>query len=106
MVPRAPRGPPGGKSIQQWINYCEGLCTKSKAMISNSGCIEALDAFNRSEDGSLDVTPPPFDRPSVDDSGNVSGADPSRCGLAPGQQRGAEAGHRQGSRALSASRLA
>lgn len=74
----------GGKTIQQWIASCESLCESSKAAISNSGCIEALDAFNRSEDEVTDTTPAPFDRPSVDDFGNVSGADPSQCGLAQG----------------------
>jgi hypothetical protein len=78
----------GGKTIQQWISTCEALCESSKAAISNSGCIEALDAFNRSEDTITDQTPAPFDRPSLDDYGNVSGADPSQCNLAQGNNGG------------------
>jgi len=74
----------GGKSIQQWIASCEALCGSSKAAISNSGCTEALDAFNNSEDGSLAVTPPPFDQPPVDDFGHTSGASPTQCGIAQG----------------------
>ncbi len=53
----------GGESIGALIARCEGLCGASKKVISESGCIEALDEFNSSEDGSLDVTPPPFDSP-------------------------------------------
>jgi hypothetical protein len=88
-----------GKTIQQWIDVCEngvsdglgnrtgGICTVSpwnKSQISNSGCIEALDAFNNSEDMGFAQTPAPFDRPSVDDYGHVSGADPSQFTLAHG----------------------
>ena len=65
------------KSIQKWIEYCETLCSKSQSQISSSGCIEALDAFNNSEDNGFAVTPAPFDRPPLDDHGNISGADPS-----------------------------
>ena len=72
------------RSIQQWIALCEGLCGADKATISNSGCIEALDAFNNSQDVGFEVTPSPFDRPAVDDFGNVSGADPRECGKAQG----------------------
>jgi hypothetical protein len=64
------------KTIQQWITTCEALCGADKATISNSGCIEALDAFNNSQDTGFTQTPAPFDRPPVDDFGNVSGADP------------------------------
>lgn len=67
-------------SIQDWIAQCDApaMCGASKQDISGSGCIEALNAFNNSEDVlTADGTPPPFDRPSVDDAGNVSGADPS-----------------------------
>lgn len=64
------------KTIQEWIAYCEGLCGANKATISGSGCIEALDTFNNSQDTGFDVTPAPFDQPSVDDHGNISGADP------------------------------
>lgn len=66
----------GGKSIQQVISECEGLCGATRTVITNSGCIEALDAFNNSQDIGYAVTPAPFDRPSVDDHGQVSGADP------------------------------
>lgn len=66
------------QTIQQWIAYCEGLCGANKATISNSGCIEALDAFNNSQDTGFEATPSPFDRPPVDDFGNTSGADPSQ----------------------------
>ncbi len=53
----------GGESIDALIARCENLCGASKKVISESGCIGALDEFNSSEDGSLDVTPPPFDSP-------------------------------------------
>ncbi|HLC03214.1 MAG TPA: hypothetical protein VJK02_09270 [Anaerolineales bacterium] len=66
-----------GRTIQDWISTCEGLCGANKSTISGSGCIEALNAFNNSQDVGFAQTPPPFDRPSVDDHGNVSGADPS-----------------------------
>ena len=67
----------GEKTIFQVISECEALCDASKSVIASSGCIQALDAFNNSQDLGFDVTPPPFDRPSMDDHGNVSGADPS-----------------------------
>lgn len=73
-----------GKSIQQWIGECEALCGADAATLSSSGCIEALDAFNNSQDAGFDVTPSPFDRPSVDDFGKISGADPRQCGKAKG----------------------
>jgi hypothetical protein len=59
------------------------MCGANQAAISGSGCIEALDRFNNSQD-SLTVTPSPFDRPPVDDFNKVSGADPSQFGLAQG----------------------
>lgn len=75
-----------GKTIQQWIELCESsVCTGSKSQISSSGCIEAFDAFNNSEDSGFDQTPAPFDRPSVDDRGVVSGADPTQFTLAAGK---------------------
>ncbi|HKV09694.1 MAG TPA: hypothetical protein VJ725_16250 [Thermoanaerobaculia bacterium] len=74
----------GGKNIQQWIADCESLCGADEATISASGCIEALDAFNNSEDTGFDVTPSPFDRPPVDDFGKISGADSKQCGKAQG----------------------
>jgi hypothetical protein len=69
-----------GKTIQQWIAACEAstICGGSQSTISSSGCISALDAFNNSLDTGFDVTPAPFDRPPIDDHGNVSGADPSQ----------------------------
>ena len=70
-------------TISQWITACESLCGADKATISSSGCIEALDAFNNSTD-SFAQTPAPFDRPSVDNAGNVSGADPSAFTAAQG----------------------
>ena len=70
--------------IADWIASCEGLCGADKATISNSGCIEALDAFNNSQDTGFDVTPSPFDRPPVNDFGRISGADSSECGKAHG----------------------
>lgn len=85
----------GGKTIREWLATCEGtatasglvggLCSSNKAQISGSGCIEALDAFNNSEDSGFEQTPPPFARPSADDHGAVSGADPSQFDLAKGK---------------------
>jgi hypothetical protein len=69
--------PAGSQSIQDVITTCEGLCDASKKDISGSGCIECLDAFNKSKDVIDDSTPSPFSKPPVDDSGNISGADPS-----------------------------
>jgi len=61
-----------GKSIQDWISYCEtNSCSAGKQDIGGSGCIEALTAFNESQDTGFDVTPPLFDRPGP--------ADPSQC---------------------------
>lgn len=77
----------GGRSIQQWIADCESLCGADEATISLSGCIEALDAFNNSQDVGFDVTPSPFDRPPVDDFGRISGADSRQCGKAQGNGR-------------------
>jgi hypothetical protein len=77
------------KTIQQWIATCEALCGADKATISNSGCIEALDAFNNSQDTGFTQTPAPFDRPPVDDFGNVSGADPREFTAAQGKSKSA-----------------
>ncbi len=79
-----------GRSIQAWIGYCETLCNKSQSQISSSGCVEALDAFNNSLDTGFDVTPSPFERPPVDDAGNISGADPS--GFTGAKQNGVVVG--------------
>ncbi|MGH9867224.1 MAG: hypothetical protein ACREAA_03545 [Candidatus Polarisedimenticolia bacterium] len=73
-----------GLSIQEWISKCEGFCDKSQSQISGSGCIEALDAFNNSEDTGFDQAPAPFDQAPIDDHGNVSGADPSAFTAAHG----------------------
>jgi hypothetical protein len=66
-------------TIQQWLAFYDTatMCSANKATISGSGCIEALDTFNNSEDNGFEQTPAPFDRPSVDDFGNISGADPT-----------------------------
>jgi hypothetical protein len=76
-----------GKSIQQWIELCESstMCNSSKSQISSSGCIEALDAFNNSEDTGFSQTPPPFDRPSIGDNGVIIGADGGQFTLAQGR---------------------
>jgi hypothetical protein len=73
-------------TIAEWIAACEDLCAADKSTISNSGCIEALNAFNNSQDTGFDVTPSPFDRPPVDDKGNISGADPSQFTAAQGNK--------------------
>jgi hypothetical protein len=75
------------RSIQDWIAYCEGLCGADKATISGSGCIEALDAFNNSQDTGFDIVPAPFNRPPVNDQGVIAGADPSQCNLAQGNNK-------------------
>lgn len=80
----ASEGPLAGQTIQEVITYCEALCGASKGAISGSGCIEALDEFNQDQDTGFAVTPAPFDRPSVDDYGNVSGADGSAFTAAQG----------------------
>jgi hypothetical protein len=76
------------KSIQAWIEACESPahCNGSQSKISESGCIEALDAFNNSEDAGFPQPPTPFSRPPVDDFGNISGADPS--GFSAAKQNG------------------
>ncbi len=90
----APAGSPvcvdwtyGGKTIQQWFESCDtaSMCGASKSQISGSGCIEALDAFNNSQDTGFVQTPPPFDRPSVGDNGVVVGADAGQFTLAQGK---------------------
>jgi hypothetical protein len=75
-----------GKTIQAWIEACEAqnLCNGSQSKISGSGCIEALNAFNNSPDVGFDTPPPPFERPPLDDHGNISGADPSNFTAAGG----------------------
>ncbi|HSR67047.1 MAG TPA: hypothetical protein VLU25_03830 [Acidobacteriota bacterium] len=51
-----------GPDIELLIAECEDLCGEDKKTISNSGCIEALAAFNESLD-TFEVTPAPFDHP-------------------------------------------
>jgi len=75
-----------GKTIAEWVTQCEGLCSASKGTISGSGCIEALDAFNNSQDSGFDQTPPLFEQPGLDDHGAVSGADSRQFTLAQGKR--------------------
>jgi len=76
----------GGKDIYQWLTLCEGsICSGNKAQISTSGCIEALDAFNNHQDSGFDQTPGVFARPSLNDHGQVSGADSSEFTRAQGK---------------------
>ena len=62
-----------GESIQEILAHCDSpeICNANKRAIGNSGCIEAIDAFNNSQDIGFDVTPEPFDRPGP--------ANPSQC---------------------------
>jgi len=56
------------KSIEEWIGDCEMLCDASRNAIANSGCIQALDAFNNEVDILSDnLTPFPFNRPGPAD---------------------------------------
>lgn len=73
-----------GRGIAEWLELCEGLCGADHETIAASGCLDALDAFNGSQDVGFEVTPPPFDQPGVDDFGNNSGADPLECNRAQG----------------------
>lgn len=83
------------KSIAEWITLCEGTitstgltggyCFSNKSQISSSGCIEAFDAFNNAQDSGFETTPEPFDRPSLNDHGVVSGADSHQFTLAHGK---------------------
>lgn len=76
----------GGKDIYQWLTMCEGsACSGTKSQISTSGCIEALDAFNNHEDSGFEQTPGAFARPSLDDRGNISGADSNEFTRAQGK---------------------
>ena len=62
-------------TIQDWISYCESnFCSAAKKAISESGCIEALDAFNNSQDTGFDQTPEPFDRPGPAQVGECQAA--------------------------------
>jgi hypothetical protein len=69
-----------GKTIQEWIALCEATYCPGGSAASRSPtigeCITTLDDFNNSEDHLADsTTPEPFDRPPIDDFGNVAGAD-------------------------------
>ncbi len=64
-----------GDAIAPRIAQCEALCGASQAVISGSGCIEDLEAFNESQD-TFPVTPAPFDSPGP--------ANPSECQQANG----------------------
>jgi|688.fasta_scaffold23214_5 hypothetical protein len=77
----------GDKSIRDWLTLCEGLCGATKSTISGSGCIEALDAFNNSQDSGFDQTPALFEQPGIDDHGATSGADSSQFVLAQGKTK-------------------
>jgi hypothetical protein len=57
------------------IAQCERLCGATKSVISESGCIDDLDAFNNSQD-TVGISPPPFDQPGP--------ADPTQCQAANG----------------------
>jgi len=65
-----------GIGIDAIIAACEALCGASNSDISESGCIEALDAFNQDQDTGFESVPPPFERPGP--------ADPSECQAARG----------------------
>ena len=64
-----------GSEIAARIAQCEQLCDASKSVISNSGCIEDLDAFNNSQD-EVGGAIPPFDQPGP--------ANPEYCKAARG----------------------
>ena len=51
-----------GNEIAARIAQCEQLCDAGKSAISNSGCIEDLDAFNQSQDD-VGTAIAPFDQP-------------------------------------------
>jgi len=70
------------QSIAQVIAQCEALgcaCSSKAQSVALEQCVAQLDEFNNSPDalGPSGSTPAPFDRPSIDDSGAVSGADPT-----------------------------
>jgi hypothetical protein len=64
-----------GPGIAARIGECEALCGANKNVISGSGCIEDLAAFNESVDG-FELTPEPFDSPGP--------ANPAECQAANG----------------------
>ncbi len=75
LAATAANGGSCAEEIDQLIQGCEMLCGANKKVISNSGCIEALAAFNESPD-TFPTTPPPFDRPGP--------ANPRECQIANG----------------------
>ena len=62
-----------GENIQEILARCDSgaICSAKKRAISSSACIEALDAFNNSQDVGFDATPEPFARPGP--------ANPAQC---------------------------
>ncbi|HSR51784.1 MAG TPA: hypothetical protein VLV83_13225 [Acidobacteriota bacterium] len=75
LAATAANGGECGDEIELLIAECEALCGANKKTISESGCVEALAAFNESLD-TLGTTPPPFDRPGP--------AQPAQCREANG----------------------
>jgi hypothetical protein len=61
--------------IEATVAQCEALCDANQKTISSSGCIEALAAFNESQD-TYPTTPAPFDHPGP--------ANPTPCQTANG----------------------
>jgi len=70
----------GNYTIEELISYCEDnfcdLTKVSKQDIGRSGCIEALTAFNESQEKRFEVLPDPFDKPGP--------ANPRQCQEARG----------------------
>lgn len=88
-----------GQGIADIIAYCEAnACSAASAAADVAACIAALDEFNNTPDalGDNGPTPGPFDRPGIDDSDAVSGADSSsftaaqRSGLIIGRKLGSK----------------
>ena len=77
-----------GQSIEEIITACEELCDANKRTISRSGCIQALDAFNNSEDTGFDVTPEPFNRPGRAEPRECRGAKLNRVVIGKDARRG------------------
>ena len=77
-----------GQSIDEIITACEALCDANKRTISRSGCIQALDAFNNSEDSGFDVTPEPFNRPGRAEPGECRQAKFNRVVIGKDARKG------------------
>lgn len=73
LAASAANGGTCGAEIEARIAECEGLCGASKQVISASGCIEDLDAFNNSQD-TVPSTPAPFDSPGPAQPGDCQSA--------------------------------